>query len=80
MLYNYQLFVLRIVSLSYKCLLRIIISYLKPYNCMQTNEYYYIEIITWNHITMCKLFVLDRNTWYITVCKKNLKNQLHKKI
>ena len=24
----------------------------------------------WNHTTECKLFELDRNTWYlITVCK-----------
>ena len=38
--YNWKLFTLRILSWSYNCFLRIIISYLKPYNCMQTNDYY----------------------------------------
>ena len=28
----------------------IIISYLKPYNSVQTNDNYMIEIINWNHI------------------------------
>ena len=28
-------FVTRIITLSYNCLLKIIISYLKPYNCKQ---------------------------------------------
>ena len=28
----------------------IIISYMKPYNFMQTNVYYYVEIIIWNPI------------------------------
>ena len=42
MTYNNKLFILRIV--------RIVISYMKPYNCVQTNDYYLIEIITWNHI------------------------------
>ena len=31
-------------------LLKIIFNYLKPYNCMQTNDYYQIEIIDWNHM------------------------------
>ena len=49
-LYDYKLFVLILVTWSYNCLLRIIISSnLKPYNCMQTNNSYWIEIITWNH-------------------------------
>ena len=60
--YNCKLFVLRIVTWSYNCLLRIIISYLKPYYYVQTNDYYQIEIITWNHIIVYKL-VLDRNSW-----------------
>ena len=34
----YELFALRIVTWSYNCFLRIIISYLKPYNGVQTNE------------------------------------------
>ena len=25
---------------------------------------------TWNHTTVYKLFALDKNTWYITVCKQ----------
>ena len=34
--------------------IKITISYLKPYaNCVQTNDYYYIETITWNHIIIC---------------------------
>ena len=51
---------------------------------MFTKNYYYFEIITWNHIilyesvldrnnwnytTACKLFVFDKNAWYITVLK-----------
>ena len=27
-----------------------IISYLKPYNCVQTNDFYSIEIHAWNYI------------------------------
>ena len=35
---------------------------------------------TWNHTTVCKLFVLDRDNLYcITVGKKCLKKQVHKK-
>ena len=42
----------------------IIISYLKPYNCAQTNDYYLIEIINWNNI----IIVSDKNNWnYITM-------------
>ena len=26
---------------------------------------------------MCKLFELDKNTWYITVCKKNFYETLN---
>ena len=38
----------KFVSYSYNCLLRIIIiSY-----CVQTNEYYQIEIIAWNYIVI----------------------------
>ena len=36
MLYNFKLFVLQIVAKSYNCLLRIIISYLKPYLYLPT--------------------------------------------
>ena len=28
----------------------IIINYLKPYNSGQTNDYYQLEILTWNHM------------------------------
>ena len=62
-LYLWKSFVLRIVTWCYDCLLRIIINYLKEYNCMQSNDYYLIEMVTWNHIIMYKLLVLDRNTW-----------------
>ena len=31
-------------------LLMITIVYLKPYTCMQTNNYYQTEIISWKHI------------------------------
>ena len=39
-------------------------------NCAQTNDlYYWIEVLTWYQ--MCKLFVLDKCTWYhITVYKQ----------
>ena len=39
MSHSYKSFVLRIVSLSYNCLLWIIISELKPYNCEQIKYY-----------------------------------------
>ena len=35
------------------CLLKVIICYLKSYNCDQMNGYYWIEIITWNSIIIC---------------------------
>ena len=47
--------------------------------CVQRNDYYLIEIITWNHTTLSKLFLSDRNNQYITV-KKTLKKQLQKNI
>ena len=52
MLYYCKLFVLIIVTWSYNCLLRIISSWsnLKLYGYVQTNDYYWIEIITWNDI------------------------------
>ena len=40
--------ILKIVTWSYNFfLLRIIISYLKPYNSVQTNDYHWIEINPW---------------------------------
>ena len=39
---------------------------------MLTNYYYYYYywiILTWNHIIMYKLLILDSNTWNIAVCK-----------
>ena len=45
-----KLFVLRIVIQRYNCSLRNMTSYLKSKNCEQTNDYYQIELITWNHI------------------------------
>ena len=60
-------------------LLRITISYLKPYNCEQTNDYHKIETTTWMYITVCKLFVFDRNTLYHIMYSKTLKKQQHKK-
>ena len=45
-------------------------EYLKPYNCVQTNDYHQIEIITWNHSIVYKLSEFDRNTSNITIlCK-----------
>ena len=69
--YYYKLFVWIIVTWSYNCSLRIIIIiYLKPYYCVQTNDYYLVGIITWNHITVYKWIVINKNIWYhITVCK-----------
>ena len=33
---------------------------------------------TCNYRTVCKLFTLDRNTWYhIRVCQKSMKNELY---
>ena len=67
-------FILKIVTWSHNCSLRIIITiiclkticfrwkYLKPYKCGQTN-YYLIGIVTLNYILVYRLLVLDRNTW-----------------
>ena len=60
---------------------------------MQTNDYHQIEIVSWNHIimykllvlerntldhtTLCKLFVLNKNTWYHMTVYK--KEPIHKK-
>ena len=65
----------------------IIISISSYWNhIIKKNNYYWIEIITWNDIiirlernytTVCKLFVLDMNTWYHNfVKKKNKKKSL----
>ena len=41
---------------------------MKPYNSVQRKDYYQIVLVTWNHIIVNKLLVLDTNTWnYITV-------------
>ena len=45
-----KLFVVKVVTWSNNYLLRFVISYLKPSNYMQTNDYYDIEMIIWNHI------------------------------
>ena len=36
----------------------IIISYLKLYNYVQTNDYYSVEIFPWNYITVCKQMII----------------------
>ena len=41
--YKSKLFVLRRVTWSYNCLLKIIINYLKPYLCVQRKDYNEIE-------------------------------------
>ena len=38
--YNVKLFILRIIIQSHDCLFRITLSHLKPFNCLQANEYY----------------------------------------
>ena len=48
--YNCQLFILRIVTWSYNCLLSIFIRHLKPQNRVQINDYYQTGMITWNNI------------------------------
>ena len=74
--YNGKLFVLRIAT--WNLLTKDLISYVKLCNGGQPNDYYQIDIITWNyifirirntwhHITVLKGLVLDRNIWYITV-------------
>ena len=47
--YNSKLFVLRIFFLNFNCFLSTIISFLKPYNYVQANDYNQMEIITLNH-------------------------------
>ena len=43
--YNCKLFVVSIVTWTYKCLLRIIVCFLKPYNC----KLFALRIVTWNY-------------------------------
>ena len=66
----------------------IIFIYLKPYNCLLTNDYYQIEIVTWNHIIVYKLLIFHTNIlkpyncaqivlgilYIITVCKQTITN------
>ena len=67
----YKLFVLRIVTWSkIYFLMIIIIGYLKAYNCVKIKDCHQIEIVTWNHIVMNKILVLDRNTWNHTTIGK----------
>ena len=44
---------------------------LRPYNYVQTNNYCYcIGVVSWNHIIVYKLIVLDRNACdHTTECK-----------
>ena len=57
----YKSFVL-IVTWSYDCIQMMIIVIIS----VQANDYYWIGTVTLNHITVRKLLVLDRNTWYHT--------------
>ena len=41
-----------VFKLTYQIIVSI--TYLKPYNCLQTNDYYQIEVVTWNTIVSCK--------------------------
>ena len=54
--YSYSVEILDAVlrKITYNCFLKIIISYFKPSNCVQTNDYY---MITWN-IYKVKLYTL----------------------
>ena len=73
-IYEYdKTFALRIVTWSYSCLIKIIISYLKPYNCggkwllWNRNNYlkswlFALDWNTWNYLIVYKLFVFDKNT------------------
>ena len=36
---------------------------MKTYNCLQTNGNYHIEIVTWSHKIVYKIFVFNMNTW-----------------
>ena len=80
--------------LSYNCLL-IIISCVKPYNCVQTNDYYWISKVTLNYIIIkveylkpyncVQLFASDKKSWdHITEYKKFLlyrgKEEIHSEI
>ena len=56
---------------GYNCLERVFISFLEPYNCLQTNELYKTEIGTLNHTIVCKLFVPYRYSWYHLILRRN---------
>ena len=61
--YKHDLIMMRMMKNCYNCyycLLKIIITYLKPYNCVQTNDHYLIEIDAWNHTSVYRLLLCDR--------------------
>ena len=40
------------------------------YNFFFTKDYYLSLLVTWNHVIVNKLLILDKNTWnYISTCK-----------
>ena len=63
------------ITWSCNCLLwNIVISNVKRYEYVQTNDYYQTELLetiwllvlernTWNHASVSKLFILNKNSW-----------------
>ena len=48
---------------------------MKPYKCIQRKDCYKMEIVTWKHVIVYKLLILDRNTLrYTTVWKSFVLN------
>ena len=37
-------------------------------------------IVTWNHINVGKLFVIDRNTWYHIIGQTNIHRKIKKSV
>ena len=39
---------------------------------MQTSDYYWIEIVTLDHIIVNEVLTLDRNSWYYIIVYKQM--------
>ena len=73
--YNSQLFVLRIVTWYYNCLQGLLLvtwKYITVNKWLLLNrnnnlKSWLLDWNTWNHTTVCKLLVLDSNTWFYGV-------------
>ena len=65
-----QLFVLDRNTWNYITICQLFVFDWNHVNCMQTNDYYQIRIVTWNNVIIYKLWVLWIITWSYTNLKR----------